>query len=189
MQPTSLAFTPTAPRAVARDAPAAPALTLAADTRSVSQSGTAGQRKVESMQTRSTGFVLLTLAVLVVCVISAEAGERITGTMTATQTDSMTVWLEWTVESLAGVEGFRLMRQADPPVGAWAFITQELLPPESPGSYEDHDVWAPAEFRYALYATLVGGTEVLVEGTLCVVMVSGSPVDQGTWSLIKAMFR
>jgi hypothetical protein len=35
MQPTSLAVTPTAPRAVARDAPAAPALTLAADTRSV----------------------------------------------------------------------------------------------------------------------------------------------------------
>ena len=37
MQPTSLAVTPTAPRADARDAPAAPALTLAADTRSVSQ--------------------------------------------------------------------------------------------------------------------------------------------------------
>jgi len=35
MQPTSLAVTPTAPRAAARDAPAAPALTLAADTRSV----------------------------------------------------------------------------------------------------------------------------------------------------------
>jgi len=35
MQPTSLAVTPTAPRADARDAPAAPALTLAADTRSV----------------------------------------------------------------------------------------------------------------------------------------------------------
>ncbi len=35
MQPTSLAVTSTAPRAVARDAPAAPALTLAADTRSV----------------------------------------------------------------------------------------------------------------------------------------------------------
>jgi hypothetical protein len=33
MQPTSLAVTSTAPRAVARDAPAAPALTLAADTR------------------------------------------------------------------------------------------------------------------------------------------------------------
>jgi hypothetical protein len=37
MQPTSLAVTPTAPRASARDAPAAPALTLAADTRSVRQ--------------------------------------------------------------------------------------------------------------------------------------------------------
>jgi hypothetical protein len=36
MQPTSLAVTPTAPRAVARDAHPAPALTLAADTRSVS---------------------------------------------------------------------------------------------------------------------------------------------------------
>jgi hypothetical protein len=36
MQPTSLAVTPTAPGAVATDAPAAPALTLAADTRSVS---------------------------------------------------------------------------------------------------------------------------------------------------------
>ena len=141
------------------------------------------------MQTRSTGLVLLTLAVLVVCVISAEAGERITGTMTATQTDSMTVRLEWTVESLAGVEGFRLMRQADPPVGAWAFLMDEPLPPESPGSYEDHDVWAPAEFRYTLYATLDTGTEVLVEGTLCVVVVSGAPVDQGTWSSIKAMFR
>ncbi len=35
MQPTSLAVTSTAPRADARDAPAAPALTLAADTRSV----------------------------------------------------------------------------------------------------------------------------------------------------------
>ena len=35
MQPTSLSVTPTAPRAGARDAPAAPALTLAADTRSV----------------------------------------------------------------------------------------------------------------------------------------------------------
>jgi len=35
MQPTSLAVTPTAPRASARDAPAAPAFTLAADTQSV----------------------------------------------------------------------------------------------------------------------------------------------------------
>jgi hypothetical protein len=35
MQPTSLAVTPTAPRALARDAPAAPPFTLAADTRSV----------------------------------------------------------------------------------------------------------------------------------------------------------
>jgi predicted outer membrane repeat protein len=37
MQPTSLAVTSAAPRAVARDAPAAPPLTLAADTRSVRQ--------------------------------------------------------------------------------------------------------------------------------------------------------
>jgi hypothetical protein len=37
MQPTSLTVTSTAPRADARDAPAAPALTLAADTRSVRQ--------------------------------------------------------------------------------------------------------------------------------------------------------
>ncbi len=35
MQMTSLAVTPTAPRAAGRDAPDAPALTLAADTRSV----------------------------------------------------------------------------------------------------------------------------------------------------------
>ena len=33
-----------------------------------------------------------------------------TGVLTGTQTDSMTVWLEWTVDSLSGVEGFVLLR-------------------------------------------------------------------------------
>ena len=51
LQPPSLAVTPTAPRASARDAPAAPVLTLAADTRSVRPPGPGRRRMSRKVRT------------------------------------------------------------------------------------------------------------------------------------------
>ena len=141
------------------------------------------------MLIRNAGLILLMVAVLTTGVASAEPGERITGAMTATQTDSMTVWLEWTVDSVTGVLGFKLLRVADPQQGTWQFINDEPLPPESPGSYEDTDVWAGTEFRYRLYAVMAVGPDLEVEGAYCVVNISGSPVDQESWARIKTLFR
>ena len=71
MQPTSLAVTPAAPRANARDAPAAPALTLAADTRSVRQHQREILQRTGGIVHRSWPVSVAIMIVLVVSVVSS----------------------------------------------------------------------------------------------------------------------
>jgi hypothetical protein len=141
------------------------------------------------MGTRAVALTLVAVLLLAGSFVAASARDRVEGAIVGVLTDSMTIRLSWVVDSLEGIEGFRVMRQADPPVGAWEFITPGALPPESPGSYEDGAIWGPAEFRYALYAVLVGGTEEPVGGGFCTVTVPSTPVVGRTWSSIKALYR
>ena len=135
------------------------------------------------------GQAALVVLALLVAGAPALADGRISGVLTGTQTDSMTVWLEWTVDSLSGVEGFMLLRVFDPSVNPWESITPEPLPPASPGTYEDVDVVGGTQYWYRLFAIMQFGPDVEVEGAACTVTVSGTPVDPASWAAIKSLYR
>ncbi len=67
MQPTSLAVTPAAPRAVARDAPIAPVLTLAADARMLDSTTNWITARGETTLKRSLFVALITVLTLTGC--------------------------------------------------------------------------------------------------------------------------
>ncbi len=144
------------------------------------------------MQERHTGLALLTAIILVLGAVSADAGTRVSGTLVGTLTDSMSVRLEWTVESLSDIEGLKVWRVVNPTVNGGAIITPDALPAVSPGSYEDlvlelepglNEIW------YRLYAVQSGGEEVPVGGAYCEVYAMQTPVDVRTWSGIKALYK
>jgi len=85
------------------------------------------------------------------------------GAFYATATDAGCVVLRWTVESLAGVEGFHVHRGASP-AGPFERVSDEILPAESPGVYEDCSVWPGTEFWYELRAVEWDGSEERVGG-------------------------
>ena len=140
------------------------------------------------MEVRVPLIALVVLALLVAGT-PALADGRISGVLTGTQTDSMTVWLEWTVDSLSGVEGFVLLRVFDPGVNPWELITPVPLPPESPGTHEDTDVVVGTQYWYRLYAVMQFGPDVEVEGATCTVTVSGTPIDSSSWAAIKSLYK
>ncbi len=89
------------------------------------------------MQKRYAGLALLIAIILMLGAASADADMRVSGTLVGTLTDSMTVQLEWTVESLADIDGLKVWRVINPAVNSGGIITPDVLPAVSPGSYED----------------------------------------------------
>jgi hypothetical protein len=141
------------------------------------------------MKNRTRLVALVVLALLVAGGAPTLADGRISGVLTGAPTDSMTVWLEWEVDSLSGVEGFVLLRVFDPDVNPWELITPEPLPPASPGTFEDLDVVGETQYWYRLYAAMQFGPDVEVEGAVCTVTVSGTPIDPASWAAIKSLYR
>jgi hypothetical protein len=99
----------------------------------------------------------------------------------ATQSDA--VMLRWTLESLSEVAGLSVHRSTSPE-GPYIRVNDEVLPPSSPGSFEDTTVWPGTAFWYKLQAILTeGGEEVIGSGpvyavtlgTLVAVMHPASP--------------
>jgi len=85
------------------------------------------------------------------------------GAFYATATDGGCVVLRWTLESLATLEGFLVYRGASP-AGPFELLTEEILPAESPGVFEDCAVWPGFEFWYELRAVAWDGSEEPVGG-------------------------
>jgi hypothetical protein len=61
--------------------------------------------------------------------------------------------------------------------------------PESPGSYEDADVLAETQYWYKLYAVMQFGPDVEVEGAVCSITVTATPIDPASWAAIKSLYR
>ena len=114
--------------------------------------------------------------------------EFIEGELHCAQTDSMTILLEWTVEDLEGVEAFMFMRGVDPEFNP-VVLMDVVLPPESPGQFEDTDVWPGSTFLYILRPLMSnGGLWGVTEGA-CSVVIEDTPVQTETWARIKSLYR
>jgi hypothetical protein len=80
------------------------------------------------------------------------------GSFFATETEPLRVTLRWTVASPEALDGFNVYRgwQGD---GVYDRINADMLPPESPGVYEDTTVWPGSEFTYDVRAVWPDGSE------------------------------
>lgn len=100
------------------------------------------------------------------------AGVPVEGAFFATLTESETVVLRWTVGSLADIVGFNVYRSISSD-GPLARVNQNVLPPKTPGSYEDSAVWPETTFWYQVRAVLADGSEDAVAGGLAAVTTGG----------------
>jgi hypothetical protein len=100
------------------------------------------------------------------------------------------VTLRWTVDSLGGILGFHVYRALDEN-GPFERINDAPLPPASPGTYEDREVWPGTTFWYELRADKAAGPEETVNrepvsvrttGELrnCILAVSPNPFSEQT---------
>ena len=104
------------------------------------------------------------------------------GAFFATETEPLCVTLRWTVESLGAFSGFNVYR-AWSDEGPFEKLNEEVLPPFSPGVYEDTTVWPGTTFWYELRGVYDDGTEDIVgetvtartEGTLVTRLYNASP--------------
>jgi len=94
------------------------------------------------------------------------------GCFFATLTAPLEATLRWTVPSLSEVAGFHVYRGTNAD-GPYARITDEPLPPVSPGECVDTDLWPGTTFWYELRAILVDGTEDVVGPSLASVTTGG----------------
>jgi hypothetical protein len=94
------------------------------------------------------------------------------GAFFAVLTDAETVILRWTVGSLSEIWGFNVYR-ATSGDGPFARVNEEMLPPQSPGNYEDGTVWPETTFWYEVRAVYGDGTEDVVGGYSAVVTTGG----------------
>jgi hypothetical protein len=131
---------------------------------------------------------LLVMGLVLFLPAAAPAPPLIEGTLLCTQTDSMTIVLEWTIEDVQGIEAVRFLRGVNPNENP-ILLMDVVLPPEPTGAFDDTDVWAPAWFRYYLFPELSIGGHALVTDGACDVFTEPSPVDRSTWGTIKALYR
>jgi hypothetical protein len=104
------------------------------------------------------------------------------GSFIATETEPSCVTLRWTVEALGGISGFNVYR-AWSEDGPFDKLNEELLPPFSPGEYEDTTVWPGTTFWYELRGVYADGAEDVVGepvtirtgGTLVTRLYNASP--------------
>jgi hypothetical protein len=82
------------------------------------------------------------------------------------------VVLRWTLPSLSGIYGLNVYR-AVAAEGPFSRINDELLPPSSPGYYEDATVWPETTFRYELRALVADGHEETVGASAARVTTGG----------------
>ncbi len=62
------------------------------------------------------------------------------------------------MSSVEGILGFNIQRSTESDTG-FAVINPELLPPESPGQYEDTTVEGGTQYWYHLFALMETGEE------------------------------
>jgi hypothetical protein len=157
----------------------------------VRQSGTVLPRVRGDVHMESLSRFLRPMVIAFFVLAAAVAGAQqqfIEGELHCAQTDSMTILLEWTVENLEGVEAFMFMRGVDPEFNP-VVLMDVVLPPESPGQFEDTDVWPGSTFLYILRPLMSnGGLWGVTEGS-CSVTIEETPVQAGTWALIKSLYR
>jgi hypothetical protein len=96
------------------------------------------------------------------------------GAFFATETEPLCVTLRWTIESLADLDGLNVYR-ATSEDGPFSRVNEHVLPPDSPGVYEDRTVWPGSTFWYELRGVLVDGTEDVVGDP--VMLTTGGHLD------------
>ena len=89
------------------------------------------------------------------------------GAFVATETDPLCITLRWTVESLGAITGFNVYRACSAD-GPFVRLNEDVLPPFSPGVYEDSSVWPGSSFWYELRGIYGDGTEDVVGETITV---------------------
>jgi hypothetical protein len=97
------------------------------------------------------------------------------GAVFAVLSDAGSAVVRWTVGSLVDVTGFNVYRATDED-GLYARLNDELLPVQSPASFEDTTIWPETTFWYEVRALLVDGTEDAVTGSPTSVTTAGSLV-------------
>jgi len=108
-----------------------------------------------------------------VCDVSNALGwTPVEGAFYAVLTEDGAVQLRWTVEALAGVNGFNVYR-ATSPDGPFDRLNEEPIAPVSPGAFEDETAWPGTTFWYELRAMLSDGSEDTVGGSLATVATGG----------------
>jgi hypothetical protein len=94
------------------------------------------------------------------------------GAVIAALTDAGTPIVRWTVGSLGGIDGFNVYRATEED-GPFALLNEELIAPNSPGSFEDESAWPQTTFWYEVRAVFPDGTEDIVSGSPARVTTEG----------------
>lgn len=111
------------------------------------------------------------------------ATSPVEGSAVAALAGPCAVVLRWTLEPSSGVEGINIYRSTSPE-GPFSRVNAAVVPPSSPGSYEDTTVWPGTTFWYEVRAVLPGGSEdvlgqqpapVTTPGSLAVSLYAASP--------------
>lgn len=97
------------------------------------------------------------------------------GSFFGVMTEAGSVMLRWTVESLAGIRGYKVLR-ATSAEGPFRALHDEMIEPVSPGCFEDTAVWAGSTFWYELRAVSNDGSEEVVSGSPACVTTEGTLV-------------
>jgi len=134
------------------------------------------------MRTVVVGFLVMSIA------IGAVATPCLEWAFIAMLTQDNTVLLRWSVSPLDGVVGFNIRRSTEPD-GQFVLVNEDLLPPESPGQYEDTGVQPATQYWYHLYALMDTGAEEQLTPEPVAVTTGGSPVRELGWGGIKALFQ
>jgi hypothetical protein len=100
------------------------------------------------------------------------ADTPVEGSFYALLAEEGVVRLRWTVEALAGIEGFNVYR-ATSPEGPFCRLNGELIPASSTGFFEDTGTWPETTFWYELRAVFPGGVEDVVDPGLAWVTTGG----------------
>lgn len=95
----------------------------------------------------------------------------------AVQTDPEFVTLRWTVESLAGIDGFNVYRSTDL-AEPFVRVNEDVIPAASPASYDDESVWPGSLFWYELWAVYGDGSEERLTTEPVSIMTTGTLVTR-----------
>ncbi len=94
------------------------------------------------------------------------------GTFYAALTESGSALLRWKVPEVGAAEGFYICRSTSQS-GPFLRLNDELLPPESSGSFEDVTVWPETGFWYQLRALFADGSDGVMCGSLASITTEG----------------